>query len=202
MLLFRLSGVLSFRFAVRKLIGLLFQDPPRRTVAHPHIAALWGRRCHGHADATLPAADEPPQLVYQPGGVFVQDPHSDGAPRGAPPLQGSPQGSPMAEGPLDDPLEVPVPAILVDGDTSVLRDLSQVLVEVRQLAEDEVPVNHEQVSGTGAGAPRPGSPGTCEAPATRSGSGYRMTKRRRAWARRSAASASAGVSAREKMKPR
>jgi len=72
MLLFRLSGVLLLRFAARRLIGLLFHDPPRRTVAHPRIAAPRGRWCPCRlGDPTLPAANEPPELVDQPGGVFV-----------------------------------------------------------------------------------------------------------------------------------
>jgi hypothetical protein len=31
MLLFRLAGLFLLRFAVREFLGLLFQDPPRRT---------------------------------------------------------------------------------------------------------------------------------------------------------------------------
>ena len=72
MLLFRLSGVLLLRFAARRLIGLLFHDPPRRTIARPRITVSRDRWCHDSAaDVTLPAADQPPQLVHEPGGMFV-----------------------------------------------------------------------------------------------------------------------------------
>ena len=63
MLLFRLSGVLSFRFAVRRLIGLLFQDPPRSTVAHPRFTA--------RADRALPTTNEPSDFIREPGGMLV-----------------------------------------------------------------------------------------------------------------------------------
>jgi hypothetical protein len=72
MLLFRLSGVLLLRFVARRLIGLLFQEPPRRTVAHPHIAVPRDRRCLRRlGGAALPPADEPSQLVCEPGGVLI-----------------------------------------------------------------------------------------------------------------------------------
>jgi hypothetical protein len=72
MLLFRLSGVSLLRFVVRRLIGLLFQDPPRRTVARPRITARPGRWCRrGGARAPHPAAHEPSQFVHEPGGVLV-----------------------------------------------------------------------------------------------------------------------------------
>jgi hypothetical protein len=89
MLLFRLSGVLLLRFAARRLIGLLFQDPPRRTRARPHITALAGRWCHAIAgDLALPAADQPPEFVGEAGGVLVlidaQEPQLAGQPEVGP----------------------------------------------------------------------------------------------------------------------
>ena len=72
MLVFRLSGVLLLRFVARRLIGLLFQDPPRRTVARPRISAPRGRRYRRHVGgAPQPADDEPPELVDEAGGVLV-----------------------------------------------------------------------------------------------------------------------------------
>ncbi len=51
------------------------------------------------------------------------------------------------KGPLDDTLNLPVPAISIRREAPVLGDLSQVEVEVRQLAEDQVPVNHARIAG-------------------------------------------------------